>query len=141
MQYYEFLLKKIEQLNLHDNAVIIRKFQTEQTVNHYLRTAKIAIFPYIVDPQNIVYGASGAVRVAMANGLPVIASEGHMFDDLQGILPRPHDHVSLANEIDKIFSDESCKNNLIKRIDNYIAANNWEITADRYLNLYQHVTM
>ena len=139
-QYYEFLLKKIDQLDLHDNAVIIRKFQTEQTINHYLRTAKIALFPYVTDPQNTVYGASGALRVAMANGVPVIVSNAHMFDDVEGVIPRPHDHISLAGEIDKVFSSDVYRNSLIKKIDNYVKSNNWDVTADRYLELYPHIT-
>ena len=139
-QYYDFLLKKIEQLGLHDNAVIIKKFQTEQTINHYLRTAKIALFPYVADPNNTVFGASGAMRIAMANGIPVIASDTHMFDDVEGVIPRPSDYVGLAKEIDKIFSSEVYRNNLLKKISNYIEENNWDVTADRYIELYKSVS-
>ena len=138
-QYYDFLLDKIKKLDLYDNAVIIKKFQTEQTINHYLRTAKIALFPYVADPSNIVYGASGAIRMAMANGIPVIASSTHMFDDLEGIVPRPENYVSLAEEIDKIFSSETYRKDLLKRIDNYINENNWCVTADRYIELYNDI--
>ena len=138
-QYYDFLLNKIEKLDLHDNAVIIKKFQTDKTINHYLRTAKIALFPYVSDPNNMVFGASGAIRIAMANGIPVIASDTHMYDDLEGVIPRPADHIELAKEIDKIFSSEIYRNNLLKRISNYIIENNWDVTADRYIGLYNDV--
>jgi len=139
-QYYDFLLEKIEKLGLRDNAVIIRKFQTEQTINHYLRTSKIALFPYVTDPKNKVYGASGAIRIAMANDIPVIASSSHMFDDLEGVLPRPNGHIELAKEIDRIFSNGTYRNNLLNKTEKYIKDNNWDVTADRYLDLFHIIS-
>ncbi len=138
-KYYEFLLDKISELDLHDNAVIIKKFQTEQTINNYLRTAKVALFPYVSDPKNTVYGASGAIRIAMANGIPVIASNCHQFDDLEGVIPRPGDYLSLAKEIDNVFTKPGYKTQLLANINKYIEENTWDISADRYLNLYSQV--
>jgi glycosyltransferase involved in cell wall biosynthesis len=138
-QYYSHLMKKIDSLTLHDNVVIIRKYQTQQTINHYLRTAKLALFPYMTDPKNVVYGASGALRVAMANRIPVVASDSHMFDDLQGVIPRPGGHVELANEIDKVFSDHAHRQQIIDRQDKYITENTWSITAARYLDMYDEI--
>jgi glycosyltransferase involved in cell wall biosynthesis len=134
------LQHKINELGLHDNAVIIRKYQTTQTINNYLRTAKIAVFPYSQDPKNIVYGASGALRVAMANNIPVIASSSHMFDDLEGIIPRPSDVESLADDIDKIFSNANYRKTLLDNQSKYIKDNTWDISADRYLSLYYEIT-
>ncbi len=135
-QYYDFLMNKIKELQIEDNAVIIKKFQTEKTINNYLRTAKLALFPYVGDPKNMVYGASGAIRVAMANNIPVIASDCHQFDDLEGVVPRPNDYLSLAREIDKVFSNESYRNELLLKSKKYIEQNTWDITADRYLDLF-----
>ncbi len=138
-QYYEHLMQKINELDLHDNAAIIRKYQTSQTINHYLRTAKLALFPYMQDPKNIVYGASGAIRVAMANGIPVIASSSHMFDDLEGVVPRPTSPEALAKEIDEVFSNEKYRRVLLDKQDKYIKNNTWSISADRYLKLFYEV--
>lgn len=139
LQYYDFLVDKINKLDICDNVAIIRKFQSEQIIKNYLRTAKIAVFPYVGDPKNMVYGASGAIRVAMACDTPVIASDCHQFDDLHGVVPRPGDYRELAKEIDKVFSDEKYRTSLIGKISNYIDNNNWDITADRYLDLYSQI--
>jgi glycosyltransferase involved in cell wall biosynthesis len=139
-QYYSLLMKKVEALGLQDNVAVIRKYQSEQTINNYLRTAKIALFPYVTDPKNVVYGASGAIRMAMANRIPVVASDSHMFDDLEGVVPRPGDHVTLAKEIDTIFSSEEYRTALVGRQDRYVRENNWDVTADRYLALYEKVS-
>jgi glycosyltransferase involved in cell wall biosynthesis len=138
-QYYDFLRGQINQLDLSDNVAIIKKFHTEQTINNYLRTAKVALFPYTNDPKNMVYGASGAIRIAMANGIPVIASDAHLFDDLEGVVPRCANTTTLANEIDKIFSDSSYKNKILESINSYIEKNNWDISADRYLGVYEAI--
>lgn len=135
-EYYNFLLDKIDKLKLHDNVAIIRKFHTEEAINSYLRTAKIALFPYVVNPKHKVYGASGAIRVAMANKIPVIASDSSQFDDLDGVVPRPATHIEMAKEIDEIFSNENYRNAVLKRVEKYIHNNTWDISAERYLKLY-----
>jgi glycosyltransferase involved in cell wall biosynthesis len=138
-EYYRYLLKKINELNVTENVAIIRKYQTEQSLSNYLKTAKLAIFPYRSDPNNIVYGASGAVRVAMAHKIPVICGKNHQFDELDDVLPRAGTAEELAIEIDKIFSDEVHKNCVIDKATNYVVNNSWSITADRYLDLYKKV--
>jgi glycosyltransferase involved in cell wall biosynthesis len=137
--YVDFLCDKIESLDVRDNVAIIEKFHTEQVINNWLRTAKLALFPYIVDPDNTVFGASGAVRIAMANGIPVVASESHLFDDLDGVIPRPKGYLELAGEIDRIFSDENYRNMLVERNKSYIKANDWSATADRYLAAFDTI--
>ncbi len=137
--YYNFLMDKVRELDIVDNVAIIRKFQTEKTLNHYLRTAKLALFPYKSDPTNVVYGASGAARIAMANGCPVIAGSNHQFDDLQGVLPRAGSASQLADEIDKVFSSDAYRKSIIDKCQKYIDANTWDKCADHYLKLYEKV--
>lgn len=137
--YYNFLMEKVHEYGIEDNVAIIRKFQTEQTLNHYLRTAKLALFPYRSDPNNVVYGASGATRVAMANGIPVICGKNHQFDDLEGVVPRAGTAEELANEIDKVFSDWKHKDAIIERCQKYIEENTWSRVADKYLAIYPEV--
>lgn len=134
--YVHFLNDKITENGLKDNVAIIRKYQSEQTINQYLRTAKLALFPYRSSPDNVVYGASGATRIAMANGTPCIVGKNHQFDDLNDVLPRAATAEELAIEIDKIFSDEKYKNTIIQKSLSYCENNKWENIADLYLKLY-----
>ena len=133
--YYQKLLKQIEELGLTGHAMIIRGYQTEDVLNQYLRTYKLAIFPYITDPKNVVYGASGAIRLAMANKIRTIASSSHMFDDVEGVLARPSGSDELAAAIDAAFSDSKDeKRRNIEKASDYVAANTWPNVADRYLS-------
>lgn len=134
--YYNMLVAKASELGVQDNVAIIRRFFSEEAITYYLRTAKLAIFPYLVSPGNAVFGASGAVRVAMANGIPTICSESHLFDDLEGILPRPASHLELAREIDRVFSDADHRQGILSRSADYVAANSWAVVAQKYLDLY-----
>lgn len=138
-QYHRYLNELIEKLDLKDNVVILRKFHSETIIKNYLKTAKLALFPYVTDPKNLVFGASGAIRIAMGCNTPVIASESHMYDDLEGIVPRPSSPLELAKEIDKIFSDETHKRKLIEKNQLYIRENNWNITAERYTKAIQAI--
>lgn len=137
--YYNYLLGRVRDLGVQDNVVIIRKFFSEEAITCYLRTAKLAIFPYLVNERNCVYGASGAVRVAMANGIPVVCSESHLFDDLEGVLPRPGDHLALAAEIDRVFSDGAYRQAILDRAARYVADHTWEAVARKYLEVYPRV--
>jgi glycosyltransferase involved in cell wall biosynthesis len=137
--YYRTLLKKIEELGLVDNAVIIRGFQTEDVLNQYLRTYKVAVFPYVQDPKNVVYGASGAARIAMANRIPTIVSSSHMFDDLENVLVRTNGADQLAHTIDRVFSSESYRKRLVGYADEYVEANSWRVAAGRYLDFFRRI--
>ncbi len=75
----------------------------------------------------------------MACGTPVIASSCHQFDDLEGVVPRPASFIELANEIDEIFSNESYRKEVLKKTEDYIEANTWDISADRYINVYYEI--
>lgn len=138
-EYYSYLKGKVTAAGLENNVVILRGFVSDDIIRNYLRTAKLAIFPYKTDPNNCVYGASGAVRHAMANGVPVIASDSHLFDDLDGVLPRASSVESLAQEIDKVFSNETYRKSLIAANLQFMKDNNWDITADRHISIYESI--
>lgn len=137
--YYNYLNSKVQEFGLQDNVVIVRGFLSEQHICNFLRTAKLAIFPYKNDETNVVYGASGAIRKAMANGIPIIASDCHLFDDMEGTVPRISDHYQLANEIDKIFSDSGYRTDLIKKNLEFVNLNNWDNVAKQHVDVFKNI--
>jgi glycosyltransferase involved in cell wall biosynthesis len=140
LDYYRKLLKKIDELGLQENVALYRKYQTEQNLNLYLRLAKLAIFPYLNSPDNTVFGASGASRIAMANKIPVVVSESHLFDDLEGVLPRPSSASELAKTIDEVFSNGTYRQAIIDKSQQFIRDNAWDKIADKYLDVYGKVS-
>ena len=138
-KYYQQIREKVQEMGLDENVVVLRGYLSEQHLCNFLRTAKLAIFPYKNNPNNTVYGATGALRKAMANGIPVIASESHLFDDLEGIVPRPTDAESLAHEIDLAFSDGKHRERMVQKNLEFVHNNTWDITADRHIEVFQDV--
>lgn len=137
--YYNYLKNKVDAAELQDNVVILRGFLSEKIVKNFLRTAKLAIFPYRNDPNNTVYAASGAIRHAMANEIPVVASDSHLFDDLEGVVPRAADYLQLAAEIDHIFSDDGYRKSLIEKNKEFIRNNTWDTAAEGYLSVFKSI--
>lgn len=138
-EYQEYLETIIEKFDLYENVAIIKKYNSDEIINNYLRTAKLALFPYITNPNNVVFGASGAIRIAMANNCPTVASESHMFDDLENIVPKPKNAEELADEIDKIFSNEQYKKEMLENFQKYIKENNWNNTALKYIECVKNI--
>jgi glycosyltransferase involved in cell wall biosynthesis len=138
-EYYQKLLRRVDEMGLNKNVALYRKYQTEQMLNYYLRLAKLAIFPYINNPNNTVFGASGATRIAIANKIPVIVSESHLFDDFDGVLPRPDSPEALAREIDEIFSNGAYRESIVRKSQDFIRENSWTNVADKYLAVYAEV--
>lgn len=131
--YYKMIQKKVEELGLQDNVSIQRGFYSDEEINNYIRTSRVCIFPYKSDPNNIVYGASGAIRIAMSNGTPCIASQSKMFIDLDGVLPRPSNSEELAQEIQKVLLNNNYRDEIIKKQQTYVKNNTWEVISDKYL--------
>ena len=137
--YYNFLSDKVAELGLTDNVAILRGYLSEKIMNNFYRTAKLAVFSYVNDGDNIVYGASGAIRNAIACGIPTIASDHAHFSEFEGILPRPSDHLELAREIDEVFSNELHRKNLVDKGLAFVKNNNWDITADKHIAVFRDI--
>jgi glycosyltransferase involved in cell wall biosynthesis len=138
-EYYDSLVELAEEEGVRDNIAIVRKYQSERMLSLYLRLAKMVVFPYVVNGDNKVYGASGAIRIAMAHGKPVVCSDSHLFDDLEGIIPRPTCHIELAEEIDRIFSDDDHRNEIVGSAMDYVEKFSWDYAADAYLSIYDKI--
>ena len=135
--YYDFLIEKIEKYNISDNVGIVRGFQSDTVVDAYLRTNLVAVFPYKVDLEHLVYGASGAARLAMSKNLPVITSTIPHFMDLPTIKASNADEI--ATELDKFFSSDEAIRTQVEKQKQFIEANSWENIANRYVELFQKV--
>jgi len=131
--YYESLSDKVKELGVEDNVILVRGFLSEELLSTYLRTVKMALFPYVMEDNNTVYGSSGAIKVAMSYGVPVIASNSHLFDDIDGVVTRITDYKELAAEIDKIFSNGIYREALIQKQKDYLISNSWDNVADMYI--------
>lgn len=128
--------KLVQDLGIGDNVSIIRGFQPEDVIDSFLRTVRVAVFPYTSHPDHVVYGSTGAARIAMANGTPVVTSKLPLFYDLRGVVPQITSAEELAVELDRLFSDKKHYEELRKGEIKYVKDNSWAEAANKYLTVW-----
>lgn len=133
--YYNELMDLVGKLELEENVAIIRGFQSEASLDSYLRTNQATIFPYISHPEHEVFGASGAARVAMAKGLPVITSSVNHFSDLPTIKADTAEEMAAA--LDHLFSDKQFKDTQVNNQISYLNDTTWEKVAAKYIEILE----
>lgn len=134
--YYNELMDLVEQLDIQENVALIRGFQSEETLDSYLRTNQATLFPYISHPAHEVYGASGAARIAMSKALPVVTSSVNHFSDLPTVKADTSEEI--ANALSELFTNSSSREAQIKRQIDYLNENTWEKVALRYICLFEN---
>lgn len=134
--YYNELVELIEQLGIKENVALIRGFQSDEVLDSYLRTNRVALFPYVSNPLHEVWGASGASRLAMSRGLPVISSSIHHFSDLPTI--KANSAEEMASEIDKIFSNKKLYQAQLALQNKFLEENSWEKIALKHIEIFEN---
>jgi glycosyltransferase involved in cell wall biosynthesis len=132
--YYNELSRLVKELELQENVAIIRGFQSDNVVNTYLRSNQVAVFPYLSVPGHEVFGASGAARLAMAAGVPIISSNLAHFSDLPTI--RADTPECIAEELDKLFCDATLRKQQIEKQNQFIIDNSWANVAKRFIDIF-----
>lgn len=132
--YYEELLELSKKLGVEDNVSLIRGFQSENVMNSFLRTNQVAVFPYYSDPKHIVFGASGASRMAMSKGIPVITSSIPHFSDLPTIKANSSEEIS--KELDILFSSSKSVSDQVNKQNTFLKENSWSEVAKQYINVF-----
>ena len=129
-KYFIRLQELIGKLGIAENVSIIRGFQTEEVLDSFFRLNKCAVFPYRDNGEHTVYGVTGAARVAMRHGIPVITSSVPFFYDLKGTCPQADQPEVLAGEIEKAWADPAAH---VARQDQFLEANSWANVARMYI--------
>ncbi len=135
--YYDELMSLVKELNLQENVAIIRGYQSDQTLDSYLRTNQVVVFPYTSHPEHEVFGVSGAARYAMSKMTPVITSDVNHFSDIPTIKTKSADENALASAIDLLFSNRAVKQEQVNSQAQYIDENTWDKVALKYIELFE----
>lgn len=135
-KYYDELMNLITKLNIEDNVALIRGFQSDQSLDSFLRTNKVALFPYVSAPGHEVQGASGAARLAMSKGIPVISSSIPHFSDVPTI--KADTPQQMADEIEKLCLNKANVERQVKLQNEFLEINSWENTALKYVQVFEN---
>jgi glycosyltransferase involved in cell wall biosynthesis len=127
-----------EELGITGNVTINRGFVSEDVLLSLIRTVKLCVLPYANHPEHDVRAASGAARMIIPTTTPLIVSGVHLFDDLEGVVPRVRDDFELYQEIDNIFSNyEKCSTEQISKRKEFLRNTSWENVASLLAAYYR----
>lgn len=133
--YYDELMALIEKLGIQENVGIVRGFLADEVMDAYLRTNNVAVFPYSSEPGHAVMGSSGAARLAMSKGIPVISSNIPHFIDLPTI--KAETAKEAAQALDKLFTSSAEREKQIKIQLQFIENNSWNNVAQQFVALFE----
>lgn len=132
--YYNELMNLVSDLGIQENVSIIRGYQSDEVLDSFLRTNQATIFPYVSHPDHEVFGASGAARMAMSKGLPVITSSVNHFSDLPTLKADTPEEIAAALEL--IFTQPQAKEKQLRTQLSYLNDNTWEKIGLRYVAIF-----
>lgn len=139
-EYYKKLQLLVQELDLEENVALIRGYVSDKQLSEILKTNQVCVLPYKTHPDHDVRGSSGAAKIAMAHGIPLVIGKCHLFDDVKEIgIPSEDEPEKIAEYIDKYFSDERFKQNMITREVEYCLSNDWQVSAQRYYKFMLNV--
>lgn len=133
--YYNELMNLINELGIQENVSIIRGYQSDEVLDSFLRTNQATIFPYVSHPNHEVFGASGAARMAMSRGLPVVTSSVNHFSDLPTIKADTSEDIAAALEM--LFTVPAAKEKQLETQLRYLAENTWEKIGLKYIDVFE----
>lgn len=134
--YHQQLTTLVKELGIEENVALIRGYQGDLTLDSYLRTNRVAIFPYVPNGVHTVYGATGAARVAMTASIPTIVSDVPQFDDLEGTCPRPGNEQEIADEVERFFNSKEAVAQQLARQEKFLSENSWDNVVHRHLEIF-----
>jgi glycosyltransferase involved in cell wall biosynthesis len=136
---YNTLTSSIKEKNLADNVTINTGFINQAALLSFVRTAKLCVLPYVSNPEHDVYATSGIARLIMATSTPLITSDVHLFDDLDGYVLKAHDNDEFVRYIDEVFTDWKIGAEQVTKRPEFIRQTNWKVVANKTFDLYQRI--
>jgi glycosyltransferase involved in cell wall biosynthesis len=133
--YYERLMDEVRAKKLQANFVLHKGFRSEEVLLSYLKQARVGLFPYWNHPEWRVYGASGAIRLVLASGIPIVLGDVPFFEEFKGHVPVCSEIDQYVAEISQLFEDYAYEQSVKKKIRDFIDARSWDKIAQWYLSV------
>lgn len=138
VDYYNNILELIDKEKLNGKVNFLGKLSSDKLLKHY-RKSDLLIFPSLWEGYGMV------IAEAMANGLPVIASDIPTSKELinngvNGFLFKKEDYEDLSQIITKLFNNpvlysKISENSIIRALE----FNTWEITATQIIDFIKNL--
>jgi tetratricopeptide (TPR) repeat protein len=133
LEQRERCLALVRLLELEGRLTLINEFLDIEETLFLLSACDAIVFPY----QRSEESASGAVRLGLAAGRPVLTTPLPIFSDLSDIvyqLPGT-EAAEIANGIVSLLDDKKRKTEILQRQREWVRANSWVTQASRISNI------
>jgi tetratricopeptide (TPR) repeat protein len=123
----------IRDLGIEEQVRLVNEFLDTNEVLFLLSACDAIVFPY----QQSQESASGAVRIGLAAGRPVLTTPLPVFSDLSGIVPQlpGMDARQIAEGIISLLGDERALGDIAQRQREWVRCNSWAVQAGRISNI------
>ena len=120
-------------LGLQDEVSLTTSFLPMRTIESILKSSSLAIFPY----SDVAEGASGAVRVALGSGIPLLTSTSPIFDDLHSLHCRHsfEDIAQITGKIEDYLFNETTRITVLCRQSKFAENASWSNHVTRLMDL------
>jgi glycosyltransferase involved in cell wall biosynthesis len=133
--YYDKLMEIVREKDLTNNFVLHKGFRSEEVLLSYLRQSRVGLFPYWNHPEWKVHGASGAIRMVLASGIPTVLGDVPFFQEFKGAVPVCSDISQYVDEISRIFEDPVYEKSIKEKTTDFIEQRTWDKIAKWYLSV------
>jgi glycosyltransferase involved in cell wall biosynthesis len=132
-RYFDRLQSLIDKLDIRQNVAFLRGFQSEEVLESLFRLNRCLLLPYVDGGDHQVLAVTGAARVAMRSGIPVVTSKVPFFSDLKGVCPQADSVHGFESCIEDAWRDS--KEQVIKQ-NEFLVKNSWQNVAQMYLKAF-----
>jgi len=133
-RYFEKLMGVVKELGIQDNVGLIKGYQSEEILESFFLTNQVALFPYASQEEHTVFGCSGAARIVMSYGVPTVVSNVPLFDDLEGVCPRPGSVAETVAAVKRLFDPKQAAEQ-VTRQNQFLQNTSWANVAAQYLEI------
>ena len=132
-QQRERCLALVRQLEIENHVRLINEFLDIEETLLLLSACDAIVFPYRQSEES----ASGAVRLGLATGRPVLTTPLPIFSDLSDIVCQlPGTEAwEIAEGVLSLLDDEDRKSDILRRQRDWVGANSWAAQAARISNI------
>jgi glycosyltransferase involved in cell wall biosynthesis len=124
-------------LGLTERVTFITEFLPMDDIIALLhQEADLIVLPYVLSGDS---GSSGAIRIAMASGKPVLASDIPLFYDVEEevVKFRVDQIPDLANTIRSVWENQNLQQRVVERALKHVRSETWTQAAKQLLAVYE----
>ncbi|MDI3311332.1 MAG: glycosyltransferase family 4 protein [Thermoanaerobacterium sp.] len=137
--YRDFLVRKVNELNLNDNVRFVNKYLTKREIVEYLKLSDVYLTPYIGREQAV----SGTLAYAAGLGKLVVSTPykyaEEILSDGRGLLAEFKNSDSIANCVNFAIENPHKKQIMEEKIRVYGKTMMWDNVALEYVELFLRI--